>query len=215
MALKNQSFQRLFSVLKYDIKEHFFKYKWLYLFLVLACVFGLIIGFVATSKHIEDVALSDLPDTTLLGFINKTITPASLFFSRFFSFLGLFLLVWACGSVVYFCFIPVVLIIYRAVLLAVNCSILIHLYKLGGIIDVVIIFFPVHFILLFCLLIWAVVCLKQSFECKKTGISIFSLNFLLQHKNCICCCLILSFIVMLLECLLLPCVSTVVFIGVS
>lgn len=215
MYIKGGYSKRFWFVVSDSLKEHFSCHKWIYFILIVAAILGLLIGFVSASARMDDVALKDLPDVVLLKFVNKTISPLSFFFSRLFSFLGLFLLIYACGSVRFLCFVPFLLITYRAVFLAVNCSILVHLYKLGGILDVVLIFFPIHFLLLLTLLVWSCVCIRQSFVCKHTGVSVFSNRFLCEHKTCILFCLFVSFCLILIESLLLSSFSTIIFVGVS
>lgn len=208
-------FSRFRFVVADNLKEHFKEHKWLYLCFGLFVVLGLSLGFVSASGRADDIALSDLPDVVLLKFVNKTITPLSFFFSRFFSFLGLFLLIYACGSTRFLSFVSLFVVFYRAVLLAVNCSILVHLYRIGGIIDVILLFFPVHFLLLCAFLVWASVCVRQSFLSKNTGVSVFSGQFLCQHRMCLLFCLSLAFVLFLIESFVLSSFSSIIFVGVS
>ena len=86
---------------------------------------------------------------------------------------------------------------------------------MGGIINVVLIFLPFHLIVLFALLMWCVICLEQSFSCRRTGISVFSSYFIKQHRSCIITCFCLVFFSYLLESMFMPYISTLVLIGVS
>lgn len=215
MTVKSGKFFRFKFVVFDNVKQHFISYKWQYIFLLLLAILGLVFGFVSAASRMENISLSDLPDTTIVSFINKTISPFSFFFSRFFGVLGLIVLIYACGVASFLCFIPVLVVVYNSILLAINCSILINLYKLGGIIDVVFVFFPIHFVLLCVFIVWAAVCIKQSFECKKTGVGVFSSVFLSQHRACIMCCFALSILAIILETIVMHCVSSVIFIGVS
>ena len=100
---------------------------------------GLIAGFIVGFSRAENLELNDLPDTILVAFINKDIAGASLFFSRFFAFLGLIILVWITNFKPFLCFITFIILLYRSFLIGINCAILIVLYQVGGIINVVLI----------------------------------------------------------------------------
>ena len=156
---RTRRFMRGSGWAKVSIAEHFSKYKWFYVILGAACIAGLVIGFVTGFSRAGDIKFEDLSDTVLVAFINKDASSASVFFSRFFAFLGLIILIWLINCKPFLCWLTFIVLIYRAFLIGVNCAILIVLYHMGGVINVILIFLPIHLITLFALLIWCVVCI--------------------------------------------------------
>ena len=200
---KNKNFRRN-GFIKYSISDHFCQYKWLYLLFVLICLTGLILGFVLGFNKSENFSLNDLPDTVLVSFLNKSISPASMFFSRIFAFLGIFLLIWCLNLKGYLSWISFLIFLYQSFLIGINCALLISIYKFLGVVNVVLIFLPVHLVCLSLLIVWGVVCFYQCQKQKINGYSVFSACFL-KDKLLILLIIFLScFFCYLTECLCLP-----------
>ena len=212
---KGKNFSRNGTIFKFAVSEHFSKYKWMYLILGAVCLTGLITGFIVGFTRADNISLDTLPDSILVAFINKETTTSSIFFSRIFAFIGLLLLVWVTNCKPCLCFITFIILLYRAFLIGVNCSILIILYQVGGVINVILIFLPVHLIALFALLVWCCVCFYTNLVNKKMGYNILNLNFIACNKGCFFCTIILAIIAYVFEAILLPYLTSAVFIGVG
>jgi len=210
---KGRGFTRSCGCARMSITEHFAKYKWIYIILGSVCLAGLIMGFIVGFNRAENIKLKDLPDTVLVAFINKDITNASVFFSRFFAFVGLTILVWLTNCKPFLCWLTFIVLLYRAFILGVNCALLIVLYEVGGIINVIIIFLPCHLIALFALLIWCVVCFYNNLSNKHLGYNIISINFISCMRVNIIVINSIALFAYLLEALLIPCLTSAVFIG--
>ncbi len=203
------------NLILFWIKENLVLNKWLYIILFAVCLISLIVGFVVGFGRAGDFSIYDLPDTTLVGFITKKTSSATLFFSRFFAFLSLMLLIYVFSSKVFLVWINFLIIVYQSFLLAINTAILISVYKLGGVISVLLVYFPLKFFLLVLLIVWTVVCFRFLISQKKCGISVFSSVFLKQNKTILILTIVLAFVVCVLEAILLPYVTSAVFIGIN
>lgn len=197
------------------IADHFARYKWIYLIFGAVCLTGLIAGFIVGFSRAENLELNDLPDTILVAFINKDIAGASLFFSRFFAFLGLIILVWITNFKPFLCFITFIILLYRSFLIGINCAILIVLYQVGGIINVVLIFLPVHLITLFALMIWCTICFYSNCAHKQLNYKVISVEFWSCSRLNLISVLLLIIVAYTLEAILMPYLTSSIFIGVS
>ena len=212
---KIKRFSRASSLFFISLGEHFAKFKWCYIVLGAISLSAVVVGFITGFKQADSMTLVDIPDVTLVKFIEKEITAFSVFFSRIFAVLGLFLLVWISNCKPWLSVITFILLIYRAFLLGITCSMLIVLYKMGGIINVVLIFFPFHLLVLFALMGWCAVCLQTNLSCKTTGISVLNYEFWRYNKSCLFGFLILVLLSYLMEAILIPYITSAVFIGIS
>ena len=201
--------------IKYSISDHFKKYKWSYLLLFICLILGLILGFVVGFKKADNFSLSDLPDGTLVDFINKKISPASLFFSRICSFLGLIFLFWCINCKRFLSFITFIIIFYRAFLIGINCSILMFIYKFGGAINVFLVVFAISLIALVLLLCFGAVCTCFAFNEKKIGYNTFSGYFFRETKFVLLIVIVGAILCYFFESLLLPHISSAIFIGIN
>ena len=212
---KKYNIARNRGYLKYSISEHFAQNKWAYLIFGLIVLVGLIIGFIVGFNRAENFSLSDLPDATLACLIGKKTSAASMFFSRLFAFLGLCFLLFCVNSKCYLCWIAFFIFLYRSFLFGLNCAILISLYKFGGVVNVVLIYFPVHLISLFLLMCVGVVCFACCVNQKNIGYSVFSGNFLRENKGLLLVMICTTIICYLVECIVVPHITSVLFVGIS
>lgn len=210
---KNIKISRQSIQIKFLIIDHLKRNKWLYVLMIALIVLGIVLGFVVGFNRAENFALSDLPDAVLVRFINKDISGVSLFFSRLFSFLCLAILVLCSNCKRFVCFVGFLVFFYQSFLLGINCSILISLYNVGGIVNVVVLIFPIHFLVLLALMVWGVVCLKACLNEKNCGYGVFSLNFLKDIRFLIVVLICFAVVCFFLECLVLPHLLTPLFIG--
>ena len=214
MFKKSVSLRRK-SFFKYFVTDHISQYKWSYLLFGIIAVLGLIIGFVVGFNRADNFALKDLPDGVLVHFLNNKASAASVFFSRFFGFLGLCLLILCVNAKGFLCWISFFIFLYRSFLLGINSAILISLYKFGGVVNVVLIYFPVHLGALFLLLSLCVVCFVCCLRQKNTGYSVFSGYFFREHKMLMFLVICVAFVCFLVESIVLPHITSALFIGVS
>lgn len=210
-----RNFSRSFGWIRISIGEHFAKYKWFYVILLSVCLVGLVAGFITGFRSAEDLTLVDLPDVTLVAFIKKDIANLSVFFSRIFAFLGLLILIWVSNCKKWLAFITFVVLLYRSFLVGVNCAMLIVLYQMGGIINVILIFFPFHLLALFALVCWSVVCLYGNLAQRSCGYSPLCGEFLKNNKMCLLTAFLIAFIAFFMEALLIPYLTAAVFVGIS
>ncbi len=210
-----RGFSRGFSWARLSIGEHFAKYKWFYIILLSVCLVGLVAGFITGFRSAEDLALADVPDVTLVAFIKKDITNLSVFFSRIFAFLGLIILIWASNCKKWLLFVTFVVLLYRSFLIGINCAMLIVIYQMGGIINVILIFFPFHLLALFALLCWCVVCVYGNLVQRSSGFSPLSGEFLRNNKMCLLTAFLIAFVAYFMEALLIPYLTAAIFVGVS
>ncbi|MBR1925875.1 MAG: hypothetical protein IJ837_03360 [Clostridia bacterium] len=203
------------TYIKYSITDHFKKYKWIYLILFICLILGLILGFVVGFKRADNFSLSDLPDSSLVDFINKKISAASLFFSRICSFFGLIFLFWCINCKKFLSFITFIIVFYRAFLIGINCAILMFIYKFGGAINVFLVILPTHLIALVLLLCFGAVCAYFAFNEKNIGYGTFSGYFFREAKAVLFTVVVGAILCYLFEALLLPHISSAIFIGIN
>ena len=201
------------NIISFWITENLNANKWLYFVLCLICVLFLVLGFVVGFGKAGDFSLSDLPDGTLFGFLSKNISGATLFFSRFFAFLGLLVFVLLVCSKKFLAWICFAVVAYQSFLLAINASILISIYKLGGVISVLLVYFPLRLLMLAVMIVFSAVCFRCCLCQKSLGISVFSAEFFKKTKIMLILCLCLGFCSCFFEAILLPCVSNALLVS--
>ncbi len=214
MTKKNGALSRK-GIIKYSIGDHFSQYKWEYLILIAIIMTGLIVGFVVGFNRADNFSLSDLPDNVLALYINKKTSGLSVFFSRLFGFLGLCLLIICVNAKGYLCWISFFVFLYRSFLIGINCAILISLYKFGGVVNVILLYFPVHLLALFLLLMLGAVCLFWCFNQKNTGYSVLSGHFIKENKSLLFLVGVFASALYILECVIMPHITSALFIGVA
>ena len=214
MARGATYYRRLYGV-KQSISEHFACYKFFYILLGVCALIGIVVGLITGFRYSADMKLEHLSDALLLKFIERDISIVSLFFTRFFIALGLFVLIWLSNLKPWLCFITPIIIIYRAFLIGLNCAVLIVLFKLGGIINVLVVYIPTQIIMLGCLIIWGSVCMRQNIYSKHTNCPCVSMRFLANTLTVLIFCLSGLLIACLLEAILLPVLTASFFLGIS
>ena len=213
--LKRYKTSRQTIAFKYSLVEHFSEYKWFYFLFALVLLIGLIVGFVVGFNRADNFALKDLPDGVLACFVSKKMSGMAVFFSRLFAFLGLCLLILCLNSKGYLCWISFFIILYRAFLIGINSAILISLFKFGGVVNVVLLYFPVHLIITCLLVCFAVVCFVCCINQKNSGVTVFSGCFFQRHRLLILFVFLCAAICFLLEAIIMPHLTSALFVGVS
>lgn len=207
------SFYRLWQTTKLCLKDHFCLYKkWYMVFLSLAVV-ALIIGFIAGIRIATSTDISKISDSILLNYLEGDISIFGVFFSRLFSLIGLFILIWATNCKPFLSFLSVIVIIYKSFTLGSTCSVLIAIFNVSGVINVIFLVFPCQLLFLLLLIGWASVCMSYNFSCKQYGGSIFSQEFFCKERVTFSVFLGILFIVTLIEAILMPWLSAILVIS--
>ena len=213
MFKKNSLRQK--SFLKYSLLDHFLEYKWSYIIFGIIVLLGLLLGFFIGFNRAENFSLNDLPDMVLAQYISKKASIAAVFFSRLFGFLGLCLLLICLNSKGFLCPLSFFVLLYRSFLVGINSAILISLYKFGGVVNVVLIYLPVHLTSLILLMILGAICFWICVNSKKMCCSVFSFQFLKGYKNLFLILFLLAFVCFLLEAIVMPHITATLFLGVE
>ena len=213
--IKNAAHYRRVYGIRQNIAEHFSCYKLFYILLGLGVVAGLVIGLVSMFRYSGEVGLEHLSDSPLSKYLSKDISIISLFFTRFFTVLGLFTLIWVSNCKPWLCFIAPIIVAYRAFLLGANCAVLILLFNISGVVNVLIVYIPCHLLMLVAMLMWSAVCMRQNIYSKQTMQPCVSPRFLRGVSTMLIICGILVLLGCLLEALLLPLLTVSFFMGIS
>ena len=207
-------YRRVYGV-RQSISGHFSCYKVFYILLGVCALAGLILGLTSGFRYSGAVELEHLADNLLIKFIEKDISIISLFLSRFFIVVGLFALIWVANYKPWMCFVTPIIIIYRAFLLGLNCAVLIVLFKLGGVVNVLVVYIPCHFLTLFCLISWGSACMRQNIYTKHTLIGCYSTKFFSKMVTLLIICGAVVLFACTLEAILLPLLTASFFMGIS
>lgn len=211
--MRKSMFYRNFSNAKLEIAEHFCHHKWWYLLVSIFALIGLIIGLVTGFTIAPDATVSKIPDSIYLNYIQGNVSIFGVFFSRIFSVLAVFGLILITNFRPFVCFLNLILLVYRGFVVGATLSLLIVLFNVGGILNVVFIVIPCHFVLLFCVIAWSAVCMCYNIGSKSYGGCVFSRDFMCAHKQSLCVISIICFVAILLESLLLPWLTSAIIIG--
>ena len=207
------SFYRLIMSAKNCLNEHFCKFKTWYVVLLNVAVVGIIVGLVTGLKIAPDSSISKMPDSILRGYIEGNVSIFGVFFSRFFSLLGIMLLIWATNCKPFLCFVSLLALVYQSFSIGATIAFLITLFNVGGILNVIFIVIPFHLLFLFVLMGWTCVCVGYNFECKNFGGNIFSRDFICNARFTFALFVCLMLLGVFLEALLLPWFASAIIIG--
>jgi len=202
--MAKSAFFRLWNLTKMSISDSFLENKkWFILSLVLVA-FGLVGGLIAGIRIAPDVILERVPDSFLRRFIAGEISVLGLFFSRVLVTLGLFFIIFVTNCRPWLSCVSLIIIAYRAFCMGLTCTIVITIFKVGGVINVLLVLLPSQFLLLLGLVFFDVTCVSYNFGCRIYGGSIFCREFFTIHRVPIYFAIFLAFISILLEIMLLP-----------
>ncbi len=202
------SFFRFWNNAQMGIRDDFCENKKWYTLLFLLVGIGIVCGLIAGIKIAPDVSVERIPDSFLRRFITGDISIWGLVFSRILVDLGLLLIIFVTNCRPFMCFISFVLLTYRAFCFGITSTILIAIFKVGGVLNVILVILPTQILLLLALIIFAVTCISYNFGCKVYGGSIFCAEFWERSHNTIYLSMLLIGIAIILEVLLLPWLST-------
>ena len=204
-------FSRVLDGFRFHLTNHLCKYKWLYIINAIFCLVFIIIGMcVIFGKVSPDIG--DIPDKTLLAFLNGESGAFGVIFSRLFGFIFLFLAIWVTNFRPIMCFVSFVILLYRSFVLGATCALLIKLFQFGGVINVIIIYFPINLLTLAIILSWCSICVFHNFQFKCYGKNIICREFVVEKQDYLFCASIILLICTILEILMLQIFSTAIII---
>ena len=200
-------FRRNFEVFILELKDHFTYHKKWYLFLGILLILSIIVGII-TACAMKEVSVSKIPDNVYQSYISGKSNIIKLAFGRLFNTLLLVLLILLLCFRREFALLSVGILCYRAFMLGVTITLVIRLFNVAGVLNVLLLIIPCYVLTLFLLVTWAILCIRYSFEAHSFGGGVFSREFWCMHKRTILILGLSILILAVLECLLLPMLSS-------
>jgi len=176
------SFFRFWSLARTSLRDDFCENKKWYVLCIVLVIAGVVCGLIAGIRIAPDVSVERIPDTFLRRFIDGDISVLGLFFARVLVDLFLLLIIYVSNCRPAFCFVSLLLLIYRAFCLGVTSTILIAIFKFGGVLNVLLVILPTQIMLLTALTVFIVMCVSYNWGCKVYGGSIFCADFWTQSR---------------------------------
>ena len=210
---KFYAFYRNCSAARYELAEHISNYKWWYISLGIAALMGVIIGLITGFTIAPDATIDNIPDSIFISFINKNISVFGVFFARLFSLIAILLIIMIANIRPFMCFLNVLFLVYRGFVVGATSALLIVLFNVGGILNVIFIIIPSHFVILACLISFSAVCMCYNMNSRIYGGSIFSKSFLCENKRYFYILGTILFIAILYESLLIPWLATAIIVS--
>lgn len=205
-------FKRQINEISFNLKDHFSKFKKMYIFLLLIMLIGLATGMLTAFKYTGDITITLLNDNALVGFLEGKVGAFNLLLKRIFAFCILFFIIFAINIKKFTCFLNFFLILYESYLLGLNCAIFIMLFNISGVINVFLVYLPCHLISLVALMGLSTIFCSSCFHLRKYRENIFSQFFWQENGRSIIIFLSISFIAFILEMILLPSFCSAFFI---
>ena len=205
-------FKGAFCNLRFDIKDHFRKYKKYYFIFSIVLLIGLITGMLSGFKYGGDISIETFHDKVLVDFFCGRIGIFPMLLRRIFDFCILFFIIYLINLKRFLCFLNYIIITYQAYVLGINCAIFINLFNISGIINVFVVYLPCHLISLLALIGLATIFCSSCFNYKRFGENIFCSSFWQQNGRTVTFLLFISIFAFLIECILLPSLCSAFFI---
>lgn len=152
---------RRFDGLKYKFIDSFKENKKTTLFLIVFVLIGILTGIFTAIRYARGASLIAFDDFSLSQYLAGDLGTSDLFFSRLFSTTVFSIIICVCSCTIFLIPINFLLLTYRAYLVSLNCSIIIIVNGLSGIVTCLLIVLPCQLI---SLLIITLFC---SFSCKR------------------------------------------------
>jgi len=205
-------FSRSMNEMAFNLKDHFARFKKMYIAFLLIMLVGLVTGMLTAFKFTGEITVEHLNDNVLVGFLEKKVGAFNLLFKRIFAFCILFFIIVAINFKKFTCFLNFFLVLYESYLLGLNCAIFIMLFNISGIINVFIVYLPCHLISLVALMGLCTIFCSSCFSLCRYRESIFSQFFWQQNGRSIAVFLLIAIFAFVLEMLLLPSFCSAFFI---
>ncbi len=167
--MKNFHVSRKWIGIKYKFIEAFKENRKLTLFLVIFCLIGLLTGIFTAIKYANGASLINFNDFSISQFLSGELGSKDLFLSRLFSSTILSIIICFCSFCVYLMPVNLILITYKAYLISLNCSIIIIINGLGGIVTCMLIIIPCQLLSLLVMIIFCAYSCKRAIQKKKYG----------------------------------------------
>lgn len=169
--MKNIYASRKFNGLKYKITDVFRENKKSTLFYILFCLIGLLTGIFTAIKYANGASLINFNDFSLSQYLAGELGSKDLFFSRLISSTVITVIICLNSFSIYLIPISFLLITYKAYLISLNCSLIIIVNGLGGIVTCLLIIFPCQIIGLLILALFCAISCKRAIVKRKYGTS--------------------------------------------
>jgi hypothetical protein len=153
------------SGLKYKLVEGFKNNKKTCFFIFLVALIGVLTGIFTAINYCNGTTLINFNDFSLCRYLSGELGSLELFFSRFFSYTIVLLIVSFTSVSVFILPVNFFLIAYRGYLLSLNVSIMVIMYGIGGMMTGLFIILPCQLLSLF--LICVFVCVANNKACLK------------------------------------------------
>lgn len=167
--MRNGRFAINASGLKYKIAEGFRSNKKTCFFIFIVALIGILTGVFTAINYCNGATLINFNDFSLCKYLSGELGSLELFFSRFFSYTVIILIVSLSSLSVFILPINFFLVAYRGYLLSLNVSIMVILYGVGGIMTGLLIILPCQLLSLFLISVYICVANNRAFMKKKYG----------------------------------------------
>lgn len=181
---------RKFSGIKYKLWENFRENKKTTLILILVASLGIFTGLFTAIRYAQGASLIAFNDFSISRYLSGELGTWSLFFSRIFSSTVVILIISISSLSIFLMPLSFIVIGYRSYLIGLNCSLIIILNGLSGIISCLLIILPCQLAGLLALSIFSSYSCKKSCMKKRYG----NCNFKLWNK------LLIIFLLLILIC---------------
>lgn len=154
---------------KWMVRDYFAKNKLMSIIICFAMVMSILTGIFTAAKNVDTYSLVNFDDYSISRFLSGDLGTWELFFSRMVSYGTSILVIFVMSFSIFFSPISICVIIFRGYLLGINCTFLVALFGLGGIISSLLIVFPCQLAILFLLSIYTVLTISRASFKRKFG----------------------------------------------
>lgn len=168
--MKNANFSRKWCSIKYKFFEIFKEHKKITLIFILIALVGFLTGIFAAIKYQNGYSLLDFNDFSLTSYLSGDLGTSNLFYSRLLSTSVVSVIVLVSSFSVYLFPVSLVVLLYRAYLLSLNCTIIILFNGLGGIVCALLIVLPCQLISLFLIIMFCSYAFKYACAKRRYGV---------------------------------------------
>lgn len=187
-----------------NLAEHFYKHKKQYIIIGILLISAIIVGIIAGFGNANNNCVDNIADITLRRYLNIQMSLGGMFASRIFGVIAISIVIWLFSCNKWLSFINVLLLIYLGFVFGNTCAVIISLFRLGGFINILIVYLPSHLLKLIAFAVFMVVCQKYIYDHCGHKLGILTLDFYYYIKNVLFFTLVMHFVACMLEILLLP-----------
>lgn len=151
-----------FSTIKFYGQDYFKKNKLVIFLMIFLILLSILTGIFTAIKNIDTYSLVSFNDYSIVKYLQGSLGTFELFFNRFASYSISIVIISVSSLTIFLCPITIGLIIYRGFLVAFNCTLIIVLFGLSGIITTILIIFPCQLIILFAMSLYALIASNRN-----------------------------------------------------